>query len=441
MARNTTTFLELKQLFNQSIGDDLEFDTTTNITTNNSILSTTLNQFDDGEDDHFNTWWVYITEGVNITKSRKISDYATSGGTLTVYGAALAAESAAVTCRLTRYNPDHAKQALIRACEEIYPTLHKPMDDHTLITGNMLPDASFESDLVTDFYSVSNITYAKTSTEGLYRGRMGQASAKATATAANGYIYLTSDAYPRLLDLQGKTVDAYVWVYPEVANDAYLEIYTKSDDGTTTQTLTSTTTCAAAVWTLLKLEDQALNDDLDEIQVRFKVATNTKYVYFDDAYVGCERLKEYILPDYIIEGHLSRVFVQDYGYSDPAMYDINPFITAHSGIEYPFDITDDGVYTYLVLLGSTPPTKRRIRMLGYQPLEILSTDATTLTLDTQRVPLLIAKAREIFFSRESVPVSAEDTSRFQGEYARAVYDYNKLFYKARMSKPVELVKI
>ena len=443
MARNTTTFLVLKQLFNQSIGDDLEFDTTTNITTNNSILSTTLNQFDDGEDDHFNTWWVYITEGVNITKSRKISDYATSGGTLTVYGAALAAESAAVTCRLTRYNPDHAKQALIRACEEIYPTLFKSIDDQTLITGNIVPDASFE-----EWSSASALkwwtangggTLAQTTTAGLYRGQLGSTSMKYTAGAANDYVYVSSKSYPRLLDLMGKTIDGYLWVYPQTANDGYLEFYTINAAGST-QTLTSTTANPLGTWTEIKHEDQTLNDDLVEVQIRCKIATNGQYAYFDDLYVNGMRLDEYLLPEDFFNGHLSEVHLQRTGYSDPAAYDLHPFIDQYKDRGLVFDIVDDGTYVYLKLLDGAPSNSRRLRLQGFKPLETLSADADTLTLDAHRIPLLIAKAREIFFEREEMPVSAEDTSRFQYGYKKAIYDYNRLFYKLRMAKPVELVK-
>uniref|UniRef100_A0A6M3L3V0 Uncharacterized protein n=1 Tax=viral metagenome TaxID=1070528 RepID=A0A6M3L3V0_9ZZZZ len=443
MARNTATFLELKQLFNQSIGDDLEFDTTTNITTNNSIISTTLNQFDDGEDDHFNTWWVYITEGVNITKSRKISNYATSGGTLTVYGAALAAETAAVTCRLTRYNPTHAKQALIRACEEIYPTLFKNIDDQTLITGNHLPDGSFEwwsSATAHEFAATSNATLAKTTTAGLIRGQQGTTSMKVTASAAGGYAYIGGGEWNHLLGLMDKTVSLYCWAYPEVTDDATIEIQTTQTDATT-QTLTSSTACPAGHWTLLKLEDQVLNDDLSSIQIRFKVATNAKYVYFDDAYLSGGRLEEYLLPEGFTDGHLSRVIMQTTGYADPIAYDLYQFRDQYKDPELKFDIIDDGTYAFLKLLDGAPPNDRRLRLLGFKPLETLSADADPLTLDAHRIPLLIAKAREIFFEREAVPVSAEDTDRFQVEYTKASRDFYRLFYRLRMPKPVELIKV
>jgi hypothetical protein len=444
MAKNTTTLLALEKLFSESIGDHLEFDVTTDINNDNSIVSTTLKQFDYGRDDYFNGWWVYITTFANAGVERKVSDYATATGTLTVLGAALTDDVAnTATCQLHRYRRTNKKNALIRACEEIYPTLHKKIDDITLVTGNILIDSSFEewtSSSALEFYTANGGgTLAQTTTAGLYRGARGTTSMKYTAGAADDYVYISSKTFPRLLDLMDKTVDAYVWAYPEVADDAHIVIYTVQADGTA-QTLTSTTACPATAWTKLELENQSLNDDLVEIQIRFEVDTNAKYVYFDDAYVSGMQLSEYLLPDDFAEGHLSRVIVQNYGYSDEAMYDLQPFITRHRGVEYPFDIIDDGTYT-LLKLGATPTSQYRMRLLGYAPLEALSADTDTITCETHRLPLLVAKARMIFWERESVPVSPEDTTKFQIEFNKALGDYNRLFGKLRMPKPIELIKV
>ena len=197
----TTTLLALEELFSEAIGDFLEFDTTTNIGAGLTIISTTLKSYDQAQDDYFNEWWVYITEGNNIGVLRKVSDYATATGTLTVYGANLAAEARAVTCRLGRFNRTNKKLALVRAIEQLYPTLYRPVDNDELVANNILPDGSFEdwsSTSALRFYSTSNVTLAKTSTAGTVRH--GTYCAKATASAANGYFYISSNSYPRLLD-------------------------------------------------------------------------------------------------------------------------------------------------------------------------------------------------------------------------------------------------
>jgi hypothetical protein len=441
MSVNTTTLLSLEQLFNQAINDDLEFDTTTNITTDNSVISTTLKNYDGGADDYFNDWWVYITEGNNEGVNRYISDYANATGTLTVRGDALAAETAAVTCRLSRYNRDRKIQALVRACEEVYSDFHLDLDEQTLVTGNILPDSHFEiwpSSSTMTWYTANTGgtgTLARTSAASSTRG--GTYSAKFTASAANDYFEVDSEDYPRLLDLQGRTLDFYVQAMPETANDALIEIYTVDTAGST-QTLTSTTANGTTVFTELKLENQTLNDDLDYVSIRFKVTTNGKYVIFDDAWLGDGKLYEYLLPDDFVEGHLSRVHLQTYGTSDECFYDLQPFARS-PGRVIPHEIISDGTNLYLKLLEPVP-IERRLRLIGIKPLETLSADTDTITLKAEKIPALIAKARMIFWAREGEPVSSEDKSRFIDSYARAERDYYRLISKHRMPTPYEVVK-
>jgi hypothetical protein len=77
----------------------VEFDTTTNITTNNSIVSLDLaKRF--GNDTHFVGWYVVVVvdsdggtpaNGLG-TDPRRVTAYTASSGTLTVDGAVLVAE-------------------------------------------------------------------------------------------------------------------------------------------------------------------------------------------------------------------------------------------------------------------------------------------------------------------------------------------------------------
>jgi len=436
MALATQTLLTLMQKLGEATCDFLEFDTTTDITTDNYIISTTLGQYDESEDDHFGgadtEWWVYITEGANSTIHRRTSDYSAASTRITVEGAALSAESAAVTCRLYKYNRDRMKNAIVQACEEIYPALYLPLEDITLVTGNILPDASFESwssASSSNWWVASSVAIARTSSTTYVWSS--PYSAKVTPSAANGYIYLDDVRHKRLLDLQDDTVDMYCMARAETANDATIELATEDSAGST-QTLTSTTTCAADNWTLLKLENQVLNDDLIAFSAKCKGATSTKYTYFDDCILIGRRIYDYLLPDNFRDGHLTNVYLQTKGNLDPPCYDIHPFSTSYPGKEIPFHIISDGTDKYLHF-DQTLPTKRKLRLIGYKPLEALSADSETITLDTYRVPLLIAKARMIFWEREAVPISSQDKSRFEIEYAKAERDYRRLL---RFSMPM-----
>jgi hypothetical protein len=440
MSLHTFTFLELQQALQEACNDFIEVDTTTNLTTNNSIVSTTLKQYDDGANGHFDGWWAYITEGNNLGVERKTglpgtTTYATATGTLTILGAALSAETAAMTIRLTRYEPRLYRNAIIEAIKELYPTVHKPVDDISLISGNILPDGSFESWSSTsalNFYTASNITLARTNTVGYIRGQKGSYSMKCTASADSGYVYISSDSYPQLLDLMGRSVSFYSWALPEVADDAFIEIYTLQADGTA-QTLTSTTTCPAGYWTKLELVDQTLNDDLVKVEIRWKVKTNSKYSYFDDAYVNGMDLDEYYLPDVFIDGEVSQVWLQDSGYSDESFYDLQPFMNENNGSLIRHHIISDGTYQYLKL-DEYPFSGYRMRLLGSTPLEIPTTTTSTVTLDDRRSPLLVAKARMLFWERSALPLTVDATSKADREYSKAERDYYRLVTQLNMGR-------
>jgi hypothetical protein len=187
------------------------------------------------------------------------------------------------------------------------------------------------------------------------------------------------------------------------------------------------------------LEEQVLNDNLVEVQIRFKVTTNLKYAYFDDAMLQGRYIYEYLLPDNFRDGHLSSVLMQASHHMDEACYDLNSFSSMSPGTELDFDIVDEGSQRYLKVNNTLTP-ERRLRLTGYKPLESLSSDSDTITLDSERVPLLIARAEMIFFERYRKPVSSSDITRYNFEYGTARTRFNELFTKLRMSKPVELLR-
>lgn len=430
----TTTLTSLMQLLSEAIGDHLTFSTTTNIGAGTTVISTGLQSFDGGQDDYFNDWWVYIDGTNNAGILRQVSDYATSTGTLTVRSVNLQSESGSVTCYLHRYNRDNKKRGINRAIEQV--PLYTHLDDLTLISGNILPDASFEwwtSSSASKLYTASNATLAKTTTAGLYRGQRGTTSAKVTASSNNGYMTLKSDAWPRLLDLMGRSVSGYVWASPEEADDATLVFYTKQADGTE-QTLSSTTSNPAGEFARLVLENQTFNDDLVEVEIRFKVTTDTKFVYFDDCIINGMNLFEYLLPENFQAGHVSQVLVQEQGYSDQAAYDIH---ARHWGVQ-DFRIENDGTYEYL-RLENAPINNRRIRLKGYKSLSTLSADTDTVETDGDRLNLIVYKAAAIFYRLEQGPVSSEDKGRFFGEISKWERDYRKLMPGLMMVRPSDRI--
>ncbi len=428
---STTTLAALLQNFSEQIGDHLTFSTTTNITTNQLVISTDLTSFDDGQDTAFVDWWVYIDGTNNAGVLRQVSLYTSSTGTLTVRGAALSSESGSVTCYLHKLNRDTKKLALNRASEQEEEVLFRKIDDRTLVTGNILPDSHFEdwtSSSALRLYTGNNSTLAQTTTAGLTRGPRGTTSCQVSATSGNGDVRISSDTWPRLLDIMDTDVDIFVWAYPSTADDPVATIYTKDKDGTE-QTFPTTTSAVASVWTLLKLETQAIPDNLDEVQVRLSVATSGQNAYFDDLRLFARDSREHLLPEPLRDGEVQQVYVQASGYSDEISDDLFP---ENWGRVYGSEFFDDGTYKFIRLpLGSSG---RQIRLIGNSPLSQLSADADTIEISGQRLNLLIARAAVILYVLEQGPVASEDVGKFFNQINLWERQYARLLPTARIIK-------
>jgi len=336
-------------------------------------------------------------------------------------------------------------RAILEAVEEVYPALYRPLDVAELSTGNYLPNSHFRdwtSTSYPDKYNKISATCAKATAAGLYRG--GSSSSLVSPSAADGYMFITSgnttDAgYPRLLDLMGRTVSFYAWAYPSTADDAFLTIYTLQADGTA-QTLNSTTTCPATKWTLLKLEDQTLNDDLVEIQFRFRVHTNAQTCYFDNARVTSKNTFEYLLPLDFKNGSVAEVYIQSTGYSDFACDDLRPRYWERV---FGYDIIDDGTDKHLSL-PYLYTKDRQIRLVGKTPLEDMSAStnalaaAKTISLDGEKLRLLIAYAKYKLYQLVPEVPAAEDLGRFETAQAKALFEYRRLSHLKMAKRPRSL---
>jgi len=434
----STTALVLKQKLTEVIGDFIELDTSTNLSSASTaiIISSDLLQYDRGLDDYFNHWWAYITEGLNAGVNREVSDYTSTAYTLKLRGAALSSTSAAATFRLHRYNPAQQLRALNNASREIYPNLFRSLDDHTLITGNILPNSHFEdwaAATIPDFYTAPTGSVAAATT--YIRG--GAKSAYLTAGATPDYFYITSNDYPRLLDLMGKTVDFRCWAYPvDTADDATIQIYTIKADATA-QTLTSTTANPKGAWTLLEINNEVINDDIVEIQFRFRVKTTTKHAYFDNARVIGQNRYEYLLPQDFQDGDLKQVYVQTEGYSDDACDDLLPRSWERI---YGFKVIDDGTDKF-IRLPFLYTDNRQIRLIGIHPLETLTTDASTVSIDGETPNLLIAYAAYLLFEMERGVVSSEDVSRYDRLLSQWWGKYKMLLPHLKMASPRGTMKL
>ena len=128
----------------------VEFDTSTNLTTDDKIISTELTDHYT-VDDHFNgQWFVTIVLDADTaatvttgavpangigTLTRRVEDYTASSGQLTIVGANLLAEDESVTCDLyNTFHPDDYKRAYNRARQAVFPRLAAHKDHKGIIT-------------------------------------------------------------------------------------------------------------------------------------------------------------------------------------------------------------------------------------------------------------------------------------------------------------------
>ena len=331
---------------------------------------------------------------------------------------------------------EHYADAINNAIREVYPNLHRPLDDVSLITGNILPNSHFEDWATTtypDHYNVSTVTALEETTE--IRG--GASSAKVTRAGADGYMYISEVEWPRLLDLMDKTISFKCWVLASSASQAYIEINTEKADGTTTQIETSSAHSGAGEWELLEIEDFELNDDLTVIKFSFKVITADGDVCFDNARITGKTVYEYLLPQDLQDGHISQVYIQTSGYSDDICDDLHP-----SSWEkvYGWGTVNDGSYKYLRLPAGYS-NGRRIRLVGHCPLETLSADTDTVSIDGEKPNLLIAYAAHLLFEMEMGIPSATDVSRYERLSAYWLNKYYRMLPQLKMATPSGTMKI
>ncbi len=443
----TTALSVLEQRLSEATSDWIEVICTTAIAANNSIISTNLTSYDGGSNAFRVDGWVYITDKSNAGVQRQISAYTSSTGTQTVRGAVLTAEAAGTasyaTVRVHRYDRNKYVNAINDASRELYGLglFWKDLDVMELVTGNILPNSHFRDWAVTtapDKYSMQDANITATAqttwTAGGYRGGAKSMKVATGASGAGKYVYISSDNYPRLLDLMGKTVSFYCWALPEAANDASIEIYTKKADGTTTQTLTSTTTCPAGEFTLLKLENQTLNDDLVEIQIRFKVATASEYVCFDNARLIGGDVNEYLLPTDFANGAVSNIDIQVGGHSEYLCDDLHPkyWTPVHD-----YDIISDGTDKYL-RLGQNGSSNRLIRLRGKAPLSTVSAFTDTIEIDGAYLNPFIAYAKYKLFQAIESPVSSQDIGRYESQSAKAYGEFMRLSNIRMPQSPVRM---
>ena len=422
----STTLLTLRQRLSENIGDYFTSTVTTAIAASTSVIDTALaNVEGGGTTDYFEDWWVYFTSGANIGVKRKVSSYNAGTWTLTVLGGNLATDGAVkATYELHRVDPDKKIKAINNAARTLSSDIKRDITDISLVSGNILPDFNWWTGAAAHkFWASSTMTLARTSPGSGYT-RGGRYSMKVTdAGAGDEYVSLHSDNYPRLLDLKGKTVSAYVWAYPVTTDDdPEIEIYTAKGDstGADSQTLTSTTETESGYYQIVKLENQAIDDDIDTFEIRLKCVTASAVIYFQEPRITGVDVYDYMLPELFQNANIRRVRYQLTGSDNVAPADDIGYNADYQEI-FGWDIVPqdiNGTYYNFLRLPYSIPVGRRIELNSSADLEDnMSADTDTMNIDDPKSNVLIAQACWELFRQLRGFVTNSSNSAYDDEIA------------------------
>tara|TARA_Y100000310_G_scaffold317167_1_gene369721 strand:- start:1906 stop:3279 length:1374 start_codon:yes stop_codon:yes gene_type:complete len=138
----TTTWLAARREIARPLGLVDGLPTTTNVTTNTSIVSTELSRRWPN-DDYFNGWFSAIVIDVDGSSPangrssaiRRVTDYTGSSGTLTGVTPNYLTEDEAVYFDLYRFHPDDIRRAYNRARQNVFPQIGIVRDLETVVSG------------------------------------------------------------------------------------------------------------------------------------------------------------------------------------------------------------------------------------------------------------------------------------------------------------------
>jgi len=391
----SSTLLTLRTRLSENIGDYYSSTVTTAIAASTSVVDTTLANVEGGRtDDFFEDWWFLPTSGANTTK-RRVSSYDPATTTLSVQGGNLTTDGTTkATYELHQLDPSMKIKSINNAARTLSSDIKRDITDLSLVSGNILPDFNWWTAAAAHkFWSSSTMTLARTSPGSGYT-RGGRYSMKVTdAGAGDEYVSLHSDNYPRLLDLKGKTISAYVYAYPVTTDDdPEIEFYTAKGDstGATTDTLTSTTETEKSYYQIVKLENQAIDDDIDTFEIRLKCVTASAVIYYQEPRLMGIDVTDYMLPELFQNANIRRVRYQVSGNADDV--GLNADYQEIFGWDIvPQDI--NGTYYNFLRLPYSLPKGRRIELNGSADLEDnLSSDTDTMNIDDPTTNVLVAQA-------------------------------------------------
>ncbi len=335
--------------------------------------------------------WSKITSGVYDTSERLISAFTQATGTVTPvsrYGTSGTDKVlTGVTHEVRRIQPSKYDKYINTALRKAYPWFFKPKDDWSLVSGAWLPN-----DNVEDWASATSLTGWTLSGAGAALTQetaihwYGDYAAKVVAGGgADALVTLSYATYPELLALGGNTVTWEKWCQSNAANQVWLTIQTVAPDGTID---TQSSALNTHIGTREKLSVSAAVPD-GCVYITFAVGTlAAKTAYFDQGYLTGPALYEYQLPTDITR--VQQVW-EGNDWDDLDYQAVKPL----DGVE---TFRRDG-RLWMRMHGDLPTVGKKLRIIGYGPLDALTADTSTVDLTPSQQDVLVDGAlSELYLS-------------------------------------------
>jgi hypothetical protein len=386
----STTFNNARIELSKQIGDYWA-GTTTGAGSSTTVVDTALKA---KQNDWINLEaYDLITSGTYDTEERKISSLDNTSGTLTVlaHGGTIAGS---VTYEVHRLASASDKRiALVAACREAYPYIHKQVRDESHVSGNWLKDGSFEvwtSSTNLTYWTETTSTVTQTTTAGLFKNGANSAALSASAGTLAQSITNQED----LKRLAGKEVTFTVQARCGTASALRISIA----DGTDTtysdylDQITGWTEDHEPLEVTATIADHPTSITFT---IHYELTATTAYV--DDARV----ISSYNPPIYIGELGLSKntprqVFVEPLDY-----YSGEPWVRIHN---WTVDETNG-----LLFLPDNVQKDYRLRIIGTGYLDFLASGVAstlwtaTIAIDQPQLDILIAQAIIYIYRTFSIP--------------------------------------
>lgn len=365
--------------------------------------------------DRLEDWWVQIRSGTNDGEARQVSDFVSSGGTITVREAFTAQVGAGVTFELHRYSPRRLHEAINQAMRECYALRHLYVARgraESIIVDNLLLNSDFETGTFTS-WTLGGAGAAQAADPDLYwhGARSAQITAGAGAAATLSQAINASPAWANIREPGGRRFFFWAWVYATAADTARLQL----TDGTDTES--SSYHSGNDGWELLEVSITPGNN-IGTVTAQFQVAASgVARIDAASLHVAGHPLLRYALPSDI--DNVGAVSIQ----TDRFLRD-SPY--RHLPSAY---ITEENNARSLVLPPGLPPG-HRIRMEGRIVLTAISNaesataEDTTTEIDSPRTRLLVLKAAELVLRWEAAEAPMGERAGYveRAKEMRAYYD-------------------